>query len=762
MEQVHEANIMPEKACGCAAPTDAGLITAAAPAQSAAAGEELIAACAAKFTPAEMELLHKAIEVAKIAHAKQKRESGEPYFIHPERVAIMLQEMGMDSHTVIAGLLHDVIEDGDYDVQRLTSIFGTDIAEMVDGVTKLTKTGKNELVTQEEAQAENLRKMFLAIAKDVRVVIIKLTDRLHNMRTLEYCCEEKRTRKAKETLEVYAPLAHRFGMGAIKCELEDLCFWYIWPDEYKKLKSAIAPQQAEHMRTLNTAIATIGEHLKAAGVEATVSGRPKHLYSIYKKLVKQNKTLEEIYDLIAVRVVVNTVNDCYAALGVIHNLWRPMPGRFKDYIAMPKTNMYRSIHTTLFSGDGSGMPFEVQIRTHEMHRAAEYGIAAHWMYKEGRAAQDDLDNKLAWLREALEMENYSDTTREFVENIRKDFFSDYVYVLTPQGRIIDLVTGSTPLDFAYRIHTNVGSQTQHAKVNGAIVRLDYKLKNNDVVEIITSPNAQPSRDWLKVVKTQQAKAKIRQWFKKANRAENIQRGKEMLSEAIKRQGYTFADATKGEYFTDLLKRYNMSDPEDVYAAVGYGGVTTGQVTHKLLEQLRREHRESDLLEKLEAAESGDARAAERRGHDAGVIIEGNADMAVRFARCCSPLPGDDIIGYVTRGRGVSIHRKDCPNIGDLMLDPERIIDAHWASNAKSSYTATIQVEGAERTGLLMELSQVLANMNISINAMNAKTDKNNIVWTMLTFEVVSAGQLDNIIKSMRRIRGVTRAYRVNV
>ena len=757
MEQANKANQVPEEKC-----VQTELLPAMEAAVSDGVEDTLVAACASKFTPAEMELLHKAIDIAETAHEGQKRESGEPYYIHPEQVAIMLCEMGMDSHTVIAGLLHDVLEDGDIDLQRLTAIFGADIAEMVDGVTKLTKTGRNDFVTREEAQAENLRKMFLAIAKDVRVVIIKLTDRLHNMRTLEYCSEEKRIRKAKETLEVYAPLAHRFGMGAIKCELEDLCFMYIWPDEYKKLKSEIAPQQAEHMRTLNTVIASIDQSFNAAGIEATVSGRPKHLYSIYKKLVKQNKTLEEIYDLIAVRVVVNTVNDCYAALGIIHNLWRPMPGRFKDYIAMPKTNMYRSIHTTLFSGDGSGMPFEVQIRTGEMHRAAEYGIAAHWMYKEGRGLQDDLDNKLAWLREALEMENYSDTTKEFVENIRKDFFSDYVYVLTPQGRIIDLVTGSTPLDFAYRIHTNVGSKTQHAKVNGAIVKLDYKLKNNDVVEIITSPNASPSRDWLNIVKTQQAKAKIRQWFKKANRTENIQRGKEMLTESFKRQGFTFAEATKNEYFTDLLKRFNMSEAEDVYAAVGYGGMTTGQVTHKLLEQVRRERREAALREKLENLDPADPRVAERREHNAGVIVEGNADMAVRFARCCSPLPGDDIMGYVTRGRGVSIHRKDCPNIGDLMLDEDRIIDVHWAMGAKSSYTATIQIEAHERTGLLMEISQVLANMNISITTMNAKTDKNDIVWTMLTFEVVSAGQLDSIIKNMRKIRGVTQVYRVNV
>ncbi|MDR0840373.1 MAG: bifunctional (p)ppGpp synthetase/guanosine-3',5'-bis(diphosphate) 3'-pyrophosphohydrolase [Christensenellaceae bacterium] len=729
-------------------------------------GGALAAACAPKFTAEEMALLYKAIDFAQAVHEGQKRESGEDYYIHPEQVAIMLFEMGMDSRTVIAGLLHDVIEDGkNITAEKLTSLFGEDIANMVDGVTKLTQTGNSDFFTKEEVQAENLRKMFLAIAKDVRVVIIKLTDRLHNMRTLEYCSEEKRVRKAKETLDVYAPLAHRFGMGAMKCELEDLCFMYIWPEEFKKLKTEIGPQQEEHMHTLNAVISGIEEMLKANGIDASVSGRPKHLYSIYKKLVRQNKRLDEIYDLIAVRVIVNTESDCYAALGLIHSCWRPVPGRFKDYIAMPKPNMYSSIHTTLFSSEGSGMPFEVQIRTHEMHRAAEFGIAAHWMYKEGRVTQDDLDNKLAWLREALEMENYSDTTREFVENIQKDFFSDYVYVLTPQGRIIDLVTGSTPLDFAYRIHSNIGNQTQHAKVNGAIVRLDYKLKNNDVVEIITSPNASPRRDWLKIVKTQQAKAKIRQWFKKANRTENIQRGKEMIAESLKRQGYSFNEAAKNEYFADLLKRFNMAEPEDIYAAVGYGGIGSNQVAHKLMEQAKKERRETVLAEKLSALETGDAKpqpSPTRAEQGNGIIIKGDANMVVRFARCCSPLPGDDILGYITRGRGVSIHRRDCPNIDDLLLDPERIIEAEWAHNAKSSYTATIQVEAHERTGLLMEISQVLANMNISITTMSAKTDKNDIVWTQLSFDVVSADQLDNIIKSIRKIHLVTRVYRVNV
>ena len=727
--------------------------------------EKLREICSKTFTPEEMQMLDRAIEFTKQVHAHQTRHSGEPYYTHPESVAIMLANMGMDSHTILAGLMHDVIEDGkDITYEKLASMFGQDIAGMVDGVTKLTKTGKNEMISREDIQAESFRKMFLAIANDIRVVIIKLNDRLHNMRTLQYCSEEKQIRKARETLDIYAPLAHRFGMGAMKCELEDLCMKYLWPEEYKKLEQAMIPYQEERMRTLNKAMEEIERALKEAGIEATLSGRPKHFYSIYKKTVRQQKTIDEIYDLIAIRVIVNTVNDCYATLGIIHSLWKPMPGRFKDYIAMPKTNMYRSLHTTLFSNDGMGMPFEVQIRTPEMHKAAEYGIAAHWMYKEGRSNPDDLDSKLAWLREALSLEADSNTTREFIENIRKDFFGDYVYVLTPQGKIIDLVTGSTPIDFAYRIHSNVGNHVQHAKVNGALVRLDYKLKNNDVVEIITSPNAAPSYDWLKIAKTQQAKAKIRTWFKKANREENIQRGKDMLSEALKRQGTQLSEFTgKKEYFEDILKKFNMSDLDDVYASIGYGGITTGQVTNKLLEQAKKEAKAAAAAERLERLEEEQQSRPENRGNGKGVIVEGDTGMVVRFARCCTPLPGDDIIGYVTRGRGVSIHRKDCPNIGDLLMDPERVVRAEWANNAKSSYTATIQVVADERTGLLMDVSQVLAGMNISITAMTAKVDKANqsIIQIQLSFDVSSTEQLNNIIKSMRKVRSVKEVYRVN-
>ncbi|OQB25345.1 MAG: GTP pyrophosphokinase [Firmicutes bacterium ADurb.Bin182] len=715
--------------------------------------------CAATFTPEQLELLSKAIDFAQKAHSEQKRESGENYFVHPEVVATMLYDMGMDSQTVIAGLLHDVVEDSEgITLEQISAIFGAEIARMVDGVTKLTKSGEKAYITREEQQAENLRKMFLAIANDVRVVIIKLADRLHNMRTLEYCAGEKRARKAKETLDVYAPLAHRFGMGAIKAELEDLAFFHLMPEEYERLSKAIALQQQERMRLLENAISTIKGQLITAGIKAEINGRPKHLYSTYRKIVKQNSSIDEIYDLIAVRVIVETVNDCYAALGVIHSLWKPVPGRFKDYIAMPKPNMYRSLHTTLFSD--IGIPFEVQIRTYEMHKTAEYGIAAHWMYKEGRANMDELDSKLAWLRQALEYENDADNAKEFMDNVRKDFFSEYVFVLTPRGDVIDLPAGSTPLDFAYRIHTNVGHRTQHAKVNGSMVRLDYKLKTNDVVEIVTSASQPgPSRDWIKIVKTQQAKAKIRQWFKKANREENIKNGRDMLEEAARRHGYHLSDLTKPEYYNELLKRHNMGNLEDLYATIGYGGISTGQTLHRLMELHRKATKAAEITEAL--AERDEQKPIVH-GTGRGVVVSGDPNMVVRFAHCCSPLPGDRIIGYITRGRGVSIHREDCPNIKELLIDPERIIGVEWATDIKSSYTANIHLTATERSGILMDISQLLVNMNITLIAVNAKTDKNNQVTVQLSFEVKDTAQMNSVIKNLRKIKSVNEVYRLSV
>lgn len=712
--------------------------------------DRLLNICEKKYSPEKVELIRRAEEFAKMAHDGQKRESGEPYYIHPEAVAILLANMDMDAETVAAGLLHDAVEDGDgITIEKINETFGEDVALMVDGVTKLTKTGHtSDLESREERQAENLRKMYLAMANDVRVVIIKLADRLHNMRTLGICGPEKRQRIARETLDVYAPLADRFGMGAIKAELEDLAFEYLYPEEWRHLCSLIEPQQEERMRLLNSAVKTIVDSLAKVGIKCEISGRRKHMYSIFRKLKKNNKSLNEIYDLVAIRVIVDTVNDCYAALGVIHSLWKPMPGRFKDYISMPKTNMYRSLHTTLFSD--LGMPFEVQIRTQEMHRTAEYGVAAHWLYKEGKARPDELDSKLAWVRDLVNYETEADSTKEFIDNIRKDFFSDYVYVLTPNGEIIDLPAGSTPIDFAYRIHTNVGNHIQHAKVNGALVKLDHKLKTHDVVEIITNQQATPGRDWLNYAKTSQAKTKIRQWFKKANREENIQRGRDMLSEAAKRQGKKLLDLVKPEYYAPLLKRFTLNDMDDVYAAIGYGGMTTGQVLHKLMEEYRKAEKQAELEEKLlkkeELHESFDDQGR-------GVVVKGEHDMVVHFAKCCTPVPGDPIFGYITRGRGVSVHRQDCPNAEQLMLDVERIIEVEWVTGINQVFPVTIHVIAGERAGIMMEITQLLLSMRINTKYLTAKS-LGDLVDITITFDVNNSDQLQNIIKNIQKLDGV--------
>jgi GTP pyrophosphokinase len=712
--------------------------------------DRLISVCEKKYSPEKVEIISRAADFARAAHEGQKRESGEPYYTHPEAVAISLAKMDMDADTVAAGLLHDVVEDGDnITVEKLTELFGEDIAKMVDGVTKLTKTGNaNEMQTREDRQAENLRKMYLAMANDVRVVIIKLADRLHNMRTLGNCSLEKRQRIARETLDVYAPLADRFGMGAIKAELEDLSFEYLYPEEWRHLCSLIEPQQTERMKLLNSAIKTIISALDKAGIKCEISGRRKHMYSIFRKLKKNNKSLSEIYDLVAIRVIVGTVNDCYAALGVIHSIWKPVPGRFKDYISMPKTNMYRSLHTTLFSE--MGMPFEVQIRTQEMHRTAEYGVAAHWLYKEGKARPDELDSKLAWVHDLINYEGDADSTREFIDNIRKDFFSDYVYVLTPTGEIIDLPTGSTPIDFAYRIHTNVGNHIQHVKVNGALVKLDHKLKTHDVVEIITSQTASPSRDWLNYAKTTQAKTKIRQWFKKANREENIVRGRDMLTEAAKRQGKKLTDLVKPEFYAPLLKRFTLNDIDDVYAAIGYGGMTTGQVLHRLMEEYRKAEKAAELEERLmhkeELHESFDEQGR-------GVVVKGQHDMVVHFSRCCTPVPGDEIFGYITRGRGVSIHRKDCPNAESLMLDVERIVPVEWVTDDNHTFPVTIHVVSYEKAGIMMEITQLLLGMRINTKYLNAKSVGTSVDIS-ITFDVKNSEQLQTIIRSIEKLDSV--------
>ncbi len=720
----------------------------------------LIAEFAERYTPEQTVSFERAVSFATYAHGNQLRESGEPYISHPLAVAKIVMDMGMDADSVTAAVLHDVVEDcKGVTIADIESQFGKEVAMLVDGVTKLTISGKQTYITKKQEQAENLRKLFLAIAADVRVVIIKLADRLHNMRTIAYCNPVKRARKARESLEVYAPLAHRFGMGALKGELEDLSFQYLMPAEYEDIKRQFEQQQKERMAVLDEAMRRISAQLREAGIKASISGRPKHLYSVYKKMQRINSTINEIYDLIAIRVIVESINDCYAALGVIHASWKPLPGRFKDYIATPKPNMYRSLHTTLLADNA--IPFEVQIRTQEMHKTAEYGIAAHWMYKEGRSIPTILDRKTSWLRQIVEAKDTTEDSREFVDNILKDFLGEYVFVLTPRGEIIDLPKGSTPLDFAYRIHTNIGHHCQHAKVNGSLVRLDYKLKTNDVVEIVTSNSqAGPSRDWLKIVKTQSARNKIRQWFKKENRDENLARGRELLEESAKRQGKQLSTLLKPEYYSEVLKRFNFSTLDDLYLAIGFGGVSAGQVLHKLLDYKVRDEKREELENRLLAAPSQD------EGEKAhipvnGIIVRGDPGMAVRFGNCCNPLPGDAIIGYITRGRGVSVHRADCPNAANLFLEKDRIIEVEWAISAKSSFNASVQIHAEDRPGTLSAISALLSGLNISIQNISGKRTTEGKYLVEMTFVVTNAEQLDVIMKNLRKLKCVNDVHRIS-
>ncbi|MEA4870743.1 MAG: bifunctional (p)ppGpp synthetase/guanosine-3',5'-bis(diphosphate) 3'-pyrophosphohydrolase [Christensenella sp.] len=721
--------------------------------------QELVQEFSKKYTPEQTELFSRAVDFACQTHAAQLRESGEPYIIHPLEVAKLVMDMGMDAASVTAAVLHDVVEDGDnVTIESVEDKFGAEIAKLVDGVTKLTKSGQQTYITKKQEQSENLRKLFLAIAADVRVVIIKLADRLHNMRTLAYCNPYKRARKAKETLEVYAPLAHRFGMGAIKGEMEDLSFMYLMPEEYADISRQFREKQAERQETLDNAKRIIGEELAAAGIEASISGRPKHLYSVYRKMQRQNSSINEIYDLIAIRVIVDSVNDCYAALGVIHAGWKPLPGRFKDYIATPKPNMYRSLHTTLLAPNG--IPFEVQIRTKEMHKTAEFGIAAHWMYKEGRNVQSLLDKKTSWLRQVIEAKDTTEDSKEFVDSIMKDFLGEYVFVLTPKGEIIDLPRGSTPLDFAYRIHTNIGHHTQGAKINGALVRLDYKLKTNDVVEIVTS-NSQtgPSLDWLKIVKTQAARNKIRQWFKKENREENISRGRDMLEDTAKRQNLVISDFVKPEFVNPLLTRLNISGIDDIYAAIGFGGMSANQVLHKLAELKKKDDKAAEIAEKIRRGDADEATKTHVPVN--GIIVKGDPGMVVRFGNCCNPLPGDKIIGYITRGRGVSVHRADCPNVANLQSDLDRIIEVEWAINTKSAFNASLQIEGDNRPGTLSAISAQISSLNISIQSISGRPMPDDRYIIEMTFEVSNTEQLNVIIRNLKKLKCVSDVYRMN-
>lgn len=703
----------------------------------------------------DAEIVERAYNYAVKAHDGQKRVSGEDYIIHPLEVAKILAELNMDNVTIAASILHDVIEDTKCTYEDCKSIFGEEIAMLVDGVTKL---GKLEYKTKEEQQAESLRKMFIAMAKDIRVVLIKLADRLHNMRTLKYMPPEKQIEKARETMEIYAPIAHRLGISKIKWEMEDLALRYLEPKEYYELVDKVAKKRKEREDEINHVIQILKEKFKEVGIDAHIEGRPKSFYSIYRKMYYQNKTFEQIFDLTAVRIIVDTVKDCYGVLGIVHTLWKPIPGRFKDYIAMPKPNMYQSLHTTLLGSDGQ--PFEVQIRTWEMHKTSEIGIAAHWKYKEGKTSQSEFDEKLKWLRQMLEWQNEIKDTKEFMETLKVDLFTDEVYVFTPKGDVVDLPVDSTPIDFAYKIHSQIGNRCIGAKINGRIIPLDYRLQNGDIVEVITSAAANgPSRDWLKIVKSSQAKNKIRQWFKKEKREENIQKGKELLEKEIRRHGYTPAQLLRQEWIEIISKKFSLHSVDDVYSSLGYGGLTSNQVITKLKEEYRKtqkpEEREEDIIERQ--VEKAQEKAG--RHNSTGVRVKGVENILIRFSKCCNPVPGDEIVGYITKGRGVSVHQKDCPNVADLMNEAERFIEVEWNSQTKVSYNADVEVRATDRKGLLAEITTIIDESKINISAFHSRTTKDKMAIINFILEINDIEQLNKLIRKFRKIEGVMDVFR---
>ena len=698
-----------------------------------------------------IEKLEKAYNLAFEAHDGQMRVSGEPYITHPLEVAYILADLELDCDTLVSALLHDVVEDTDYTLEDIKKEFGENVAIIVDGVTKL---GKIQYTTAEEQQVENIRKMLLAMAKDVRVILIKLADRLHNMRTLTAKSEIKQREKARETLEVYAALAHRLGMSKIKWELEDLSLRFIDPVAYKEITESINLKKQERERFINDIMETLQEKTADMDIEAQVTGRAKHFYSIYRKMFTQNKSIDELYDLFAVRVIVNSITECYAVLGMVHELYHPIPGRFKDYIAMPKPNMYQSLHTTVIGPNGT--PFEIQIRTWDMHRVAEYGIAAHWKYKEGVDKKTEADSKLEWIRQLLEIQNSVVDTDDFMRTLKIDLFADEVFVFTPRGDIVNLPAGSTPIDFAFSIHSAVGCKMQGVKVNGKIATLDYILQNGDIVEVMTSSAVKgPSRDWLKLCKTSQARSKINQWLKKERREENIQHGKDLIEKELKRVNLTHSQLFRNEWVEMLCKKYTFSSIDDIYAAVGYGGLTVNKVIGRLREEYRKALKAENPDIELSAIEAPQKR---RKTSSNGVVVEGIEDCLVRFSRCCSPVPGDNIIGYITRGRGVSVHRKDCPNISSAISDEDkqRLIKVYWEKELaeKASYFTEIQIFANDRKGLLAEVAGAIADLRILITGINSKTTKDNVVIINLSIEINSKSELDYVAKKLSNISGV--------
>ena len=696
--------------------------------------------------------IRSAFELAKSAHGTQTRISGTPYITHPLAVADIVADMKLDADSVCAALLHDVVEDTDYTREDITEKFGEQVALLVDGVTKLEKI---QFSTKEERDMENLRKMFLAMASDIRVIIIKFADRVHNMTTLISMSEEKQREKARETLSVFAPLAHRLGMYKIKWELEDLSLKYIDPIAFKEIADGIKKKRQEREAYIDTIKRDIKEKLTELGISCTIDGRPKHFYSIYRKMFTQNKTLDQIYDLFAVRIVTESLSDCYAALGAAHELYKPMPGRFKDYIAMPKPNMYQSLHTTVIGHDG--VPFEIQIRTKEMHEIAENGVCAHWKYKEGKASKGDgeLEQKFQWIKQLLEIQKDSKDEEEFLQALRIDLFTDQVFVFSPKGDVLSFPAGATPIDFAFSIHSAVGCKMQGARVNGKIVNLDYQLQNGDIVEIITSSAIHgPSKDWLKIVKTSQARNKIHQWFKKENRDENIEKGKEMLEKEVKRQGYGDFGLTSPEYIEMLVKRYGFACTDDLYSNIGYGGIQLANVITKLKDEYKKRNTDPEL-KLLEVTNSAPKKTKKSAGN--GIVVEGIDNCLIRYSKCCNPVPGDKIIGYITRGRGLSVHRQDCVNITALYTDDEekkRLIDVFWENSKEELYLAHLKIVCNDRSGLLIDAANAMADSKVNVKAINARSIKDNMAIIEASVEIKDTVQLDNLINKLKGIRDI--------
>ena len=709
---------------------------------------------------ADIKLIQKAYNYAVQKHGDQKRKSGEPYIIHPTNVAYTIAELGLDEQTICAALLHDVVEDTDATYDDIKNEFGPEVAEMVDGVTKLKLIQHASI---EENQVENYRKMFLAMGKDIRVIIIKLADRLHNMRTLEFLRRDRQIAIAKETMQLYAPLANRLGFYSMKWELEDLAFKYLYPEEYGELIKGIEQKREERLKFIEKIMADIRVQLKKQHIEAELTGRAKHLYRIYRKMQRDNKTLEQIYDLFALRIIVNSVKDCYTALGVVHEMYTPMPGRFKDYIAVPKANMYQSIHTTLLGEKGT--PFEVQIRTWDMHRIAEYGIAAHWAYKEanygskkGQQIVRVQDDKLAWLRESLEWQQEMQDPQQFLETLKTELFEDEVYVFTPKGAIKVLPKGATPIDFAYSIHAEIGNHMTGAKINSKMVPIITQIKNGDIVEILTSDNSKgPSMDWLKFVKSSSARNRIMSWFKKEKKEENIEKGKDSIERELKRIGMTYEELFKTEYINPMLERYKYKNLEEMYAAVGFGAITATKIIARMLIEYRKEHKEEQIIEeKIE--ELATAKRNNIKPSDSGIIVKGIDNCLVKLSKCCNPLPGDEIIGYITKGRGVSVHRKDCVNVNELLKEENRIIDVQWCNQEKVIYTVEIEIFANDRNGLLADIVQKINESKAKLLGVNARATKERVAVTEVTLEVDSLEGLNKIIRELRKIDSV---YEVN-